>query len=245
VKRRCLEARGAQPCLVAAFALAAVGLPFAPTAGAVPIPWKNCGKAGDLLSISKAAATYWPPVGAPVPLSVVAALDPSGATVVNLEARLSLGLDWVFDSGSVSFPVAAGFATLPSSVPMTLVSPGFPIHAGPLNLLETFNSTNPPMTIATQGTLGQTINSGAGTLGLQFNGTSGFPVPPGSGTYEANLQLSTLSGQEVFCVDFTLTDTAFASAASAAIPTLSTGGLTALASLLALVGLLALGRRRF
>jgi hypothetical protein len=229
--------------LAASIALSAFCAVIAPRAAAIPIPFKNCGKPGDLLSISKADATYWPPVGAPVPLSVTATLDPSGTTISGLQARLSLLLDWAFESGPVNFPVKGGFVTLPSSVPMTLVSPALPIHLGPYNLFETFNATNPPMSIVTAGNLGQTITTATGALGLLFNGAPGFPVNPGNGTYEASLQLSTLTGQEVFCVDFTLVNIAFASTAPFSIPTLSGGSLIGLAVLLAVCGALVLRRQ--
>jgi hypothetical protein len=173
-------------------------------------------------------------------LSVTAALDPTGTRVVNLQARLSLGLDWLFESGPVNFPVVAGFATLPSSVPMSLVSPGLPIPAGPRNLLETFSTTTPPMTISTQVAIGQTITTAIASMSLLFNGNPGFPISPGAGSYEASLQLSTLGGQEVFCFDQTLADVAFASAAAVSIPTLSSGAFGALAVLLAVAGFLVL-----
>ena len=31
------------------------------TAGAVPVPWRNCGAAGDLISVQEADASVWPP----------------------------------------------------------------------------------------------------------------------------------------------------------------------------------------
>jgi hypothetical protein len=45
-----------------------IGLPSA--AGAVPIPWRNCGTAGDLITISRADSSLWPPVaGQPITLN--------------------------------------------------------------------------------------------------------------------------------------------------------------------------------
>jgi hypothetical protein len=39
--------------------------------GAVPVPWKNCGKAGDTISVSKFDASVWPPqAGNPITLSL-------------------------------------------------------------------------------------------------------------------------------------------------------------------------------
>jgi hypothetical protein len=40
------------------------------TAGAVPVPWKNCGSAGDAVNIQKLDASVWPPqAGKPLTLS--------------------------------------------------------------------------------------------------------------------------------------------------------------------------------
>ena len=72
------------PCLL----FAAISL-SAPTA-AVPIPWKNCGKAGDLLSIQQSDASVWPPSVA-APVNATATLDASGQ-LINLRVFLVHGV---------------------------------------------------------------------------------------------------------------------------------------------------------
>jgi hypothetical protein len=55
--------------MVAVVAVGLVALPSA--AGAVPIPWKNCGSASDLIRVSKADASVWPPqAGKSITLSI-------------------------------------------------------------------------------------------------------------------------------------------------------------------------------
>jgi len=58
-------------------ALVAVGLVALPSAaGAVPIPWKNCGSATDLIKVSKTDASVWPPqAGKSITLSIDFTLD--------------------------------------------------------------------------------------------------------------------------------------------------------------------------
>ena len=58
-------------------ALVAVGLVVLPSAaGAVPIPWKNCGSVTDLIKVSKADASVWPPqAGKSITLSIDFTLD--------------------------------------------------------------------------------------------------------------------------------------------------------------------------
>ena len=60
-------------------------------AGAVPIPWKNCGTAGDPISVVKFDASVWPPQrGHPITLSyqwvASRAIDPSAYEVVTLSS---------------------------------------------------------------------------------------------------------------------------------------------------------------
>src|SRR5271167_4247399 len=75
--------------LAAAAFLGAMVLP----AGAVPVPYNNCGKPTDILSVSKLDATVWPPPTA-APLAGVATIDPVTGQVTNLHVALPLGVDW-------------------------------------------------------------------------------------------------------------------------------------------------------
>jgi hypothetical protein len=211
-------------------------------ARAVPLPFKNCGKAGDIVSIQLWDASSWPPVGVPAPVQGIATFDPSTGHLTNLQIILVMGTEWVFESGALDVPVLSGFVSLPAALPMNLVSPALPIPAGPLNATQTIPSS-PPVTIISHITVGSPITSAVSSVGLTFNGMPGFPVSPEPGSYGARVQVALQSGQGGYCVDLALPNTPFVQAGSAAIPTLSGWALLALGLLLSSSGLLILKRR--
>jgi hypothetical protein len=227
------------PLSAAAFLFAA-----APPAAAVPIPYHNCGKAGDILSVQLMDASVWPPPTA-APLAAMATFDPATGQLTNLRVFLLFGADWVFDSGSLPTGLGSGFVLLPASVPMSVTSPPLPLAAGPYSLTHTFTSpdgSGASVVVNTKANVGQAISGPLTTLSLTFNGTPGFPVPPVPGAYEARVQMTLPSGAEVFCFDLTLTDLSFVSVAPPQIPILSWYGRLALLVLLAGCGVLALRR---
>src|SRR5579872_735770 len=185
---------------------------FAGHAFAVPIPFKNCGSPTDIISIQRMNASIWPPAGTPAPLQATAIYDPATGDLSTLTIDLLLGTDWTFETGNLAAPVAGGFVALPSSIPLTLVSPTLPFPAGPTNMTQVFTSSNPgsqPVTIQTSASVAQSITSVNATLTLTYNGTSGFPVPPSAGLYEATVQANESGGQEIFCATFSLPDFSF------------------------------------
>lgn len=214
-------------------------------ARAVPVPFKNCGKAGDIISISSLDASVWPPVGSSAPLAGTATFEGSGK-LVDLTVELGVGPDFVFRSaGGLNATLVGGFVALPSSVPLTLVSPSLPIAAGPYNLVRTFLSPLPgaqSVQISSHTTVGQSIAALVASLGLTFAGNSGFPVPPAAGTYGARLALTLPSGAGVLCMDLQLANTPFIVAAGP-VPALPGWGALALGVLLLAVGGWALHRR--
>lgn len=225
-------------CLL--LAAATLCLPVAP-ADAVPIPFKNCGKAGDILTVNQLDASVWPPPTA-APLTVTATIDPVTGQVSNLHAFLLLGVSWMFDSGSLPTSLNSGFVTLPPSVPVSVTSPPLPVAAGPYDAMQTFTASGgASVTVVAKANVGQSIVAPITTLTLTFNGTPGFPVRPVPGSYEARVQMTLPGGAGVFCFDQNLTDVAFVTAvAPAQIPTLSYGGLLALLLLVGGLGFLAL-----
>jgi len=217
---------------------------FVPPVGAVPVPYHNCGNPADILQISSLDASVWPPPTA-APLSGSATFDPVTGQLTNLRVLLSYGVNWIFDSGSVSTSRGSGFVALPASVPMSVISPALPLAAGPTTATQTFQSGNggAPVTVLSKGNVGQSIAAPLTQLSLKFNGASGFPVMPASGSYEARVQMALPNGTEVFCFDLTLNNVAFVTAPSP-IPTLPTYRLPALTLLAIGIGLLALRARR-
>ena len=220
-------------------------VPVSP-AGAVPVPYKNCGKPGDIVQVQAMDASVWPPPTA-APLVGTATIDPATGQLINLHVVLLFGVVWVFDSGSLATSAVAGFVPLPGSFPVSVTGPHLPVLAGPYNATHTFTSEGgggASVTVSTKATVGQDIDAPLSSLSLTFNGTSGFPLPPAPGNYTATVQMTLPSGAEVFCVDLALTDVAFVNAAPAAgIPMLTRPRLLALLALVGGAGLLALRRR--
>ncbi len=178
---------------------------------AVPIPWKNCGSATDLVLIQQINASIWPPRGTPAPLQATPVYDSSGA-LSTLTVDLLLGPDWIFQTGNLAAPVAGGFVALPPSIPMTLVGPTVPIPAGPVSITQTLTSSNPgsqPVTIQSKAAVTQSITSVNATLTLTYNGTPGFPVPASTaGPYQATVRASEGS-QEILCATLLLGNLSF------------------------------------
>lgn len=79
MRRRVRSSGARRPSWVSRLAPAAVGLALvgpvlalslSATAGAVPVPWKNCGSARDAIDVQKLDASVWPPqAGKPLTLS--------------------------------------------------------------------------------------------------------------------------------------------------------------------------------
>jgi hypothetical protein len=226
------------------YLLAAVFLfAAAPPVDAVPLPWKNCGKAGDILSVQLINASVWPPATA-APLAGKAMFDPVTGQLTNLRVFFLFGPEWVFDSGSLPTSLGSGFVPLPATVPMSVTRPPLPVAAGPYTTSYSFTSpdgSGASVTVTTKAQVAVALSSPLTNLSLTFNGTPGFPVPPAPGIYEARVQMTLPSGAEVFCADFTLTDISFVSVATPVqTPTLSWHGRIALLVLLAGCGLFAL-----
>jgi hypothetical protein len=221
-------------CLLVGAMLGALASP----AAAVPVPYHNCGKPADILQISSLDASVWPPPTA-APLAGFATFDPATGQLTNLRVRLTYGVNWVFDSGSVSTSLGLGFVPLPASVSMSATSPTLPVAIGPTSGTQTFQSAAGSVTVASKGNVGQSIVAPLTQLSIKFNGSSGFPVPPKAGSYEARVQMALPGGAEVFCFDLTLNNIAFVTGAAAPIPTLPTHRLSALLLLVAGITLLA------
>ncbi|HLX27178.1 MAG TPA: hypothetical protein VKV24_01670 [Casimicrobiaceae bacterium] len=185
-------------CLVLAAALSAPAL-------AVPIPWKNCGKPTDVLSITQAIASVWPPRVA-APARATATFDRAG-NLIDLRLFLVHGIAWTFDSGPLPATTSSGFVSLPASFPMFLTSPALPIAAGPYVTTRTFDVGSPtPVTIVDHANLAAHVNAPVTTtVSLSFDGTPGFPLTPIAGSaYAIHVQMAESGGAEVFCMDFVM-----------------------------------------
>jgi len=227
--------------LAAAIFLGCVMLP----AAAVPVPYKNCGHAGDILSVAKLDASVWPPPTA-APLAGVATIDPVTGALTNLHLLLPLAVNWTFDSGNLATGLQYGFVALPASVPLTITSPPLPVAAGPYTATRTFSSGGGggSVIVVSSGNVAQSIPAALTDLSLTFNGNSGFPVPPMPGSYEARIRMTLPDGEEIFCVDFALTNVSFVTAAaSVQVPALSRYTVAVLLLLLAASGMLVLSSR--
>ena len=196
------------------FALVAL-VGFARQGFALPVPWRNCGSATDIISVSKLAASIWPPMGTPAPIQAMPIYDPRTGNLSSLTIDLLLGSQWVFETGNLAAPLVGGFVALPSSIPLALVSPTLPIPAGPTNITQTFTSPNAgsqPITIQSTANISQSITSVNATLSLSSDGNSGFAVPVSAGTSEAIVRANESDGQEIFCFDITLSALSFVEA---------------------------------
>lgn len=229
-------------CLFVAAALSA-------PAAAVPIPWKNCGKPSDLLLITQANASVWPPPVA-APASATATFDTAG-NLVNLRLFLVHGISWTFDSGPLPTTASAGFVSLPASFPVSVTSPTLPLAAGPYSTTRTFAGHGTlPVTIIYHANLGTDVDAPVTTtVGLSFNGTPGFPLAPVAGSaYAVQVQMNESGGAEVFCMDLVVplkTATPFVSVqGTSSIPMLSRASVVLLAGMLSTVGAFAARRRR-
>jgi len=226
------------PCLL----LAAASL--SGPASAVPIPWKNCGAPGDLLSIQQFDASVWPPSVA-APVNAIATLGASGQ-LLNLRVFLVHGVAWTFDSGPLPTSAGGGFVPLPASFPVSVSSPPLPLAAGPYSTTHVFGAdTATPVTVVSKATLAAQLDPPLLTnLSLSFNGTPGFPLSSRAGdVYEVQVQMSESGGPEVFCLDLTVpfkTDAPLVKVVSpSAVPLLSRADLALLALVVAACGLLA------
>src|SRR6185312_12503512 len=95
--------------------VAGVVLAFVALAVAVPVPWKNCGGAGDVISVQQVDASVWPPVhGQKITLAVKAVI---GAAIpdATFQATIKLGPITILDRKGklsdikeVKLPIPAG-----------------------------------------------------------------------------------------------------------------------------------------
>jgi hypothetical protein len=233
--------------LICATLFAPAALLLAPVpAGAVPVPYKNCGKPNDILQVQTMNASVWPPPTA-APLVGTATIDAATGKLTNLRASLLFGVDWLFDSGNLSTSAGSGFVPLPASAPVSVTTPPLPLAAGPYNVAHTFTSQGgnaASVTVVTKATVSQEVGAPLTNLSLTFNGTPGFPLQPIPGTYAARVRMTLPSGAEVFCVDLALENVAFVNVATVPeIPMLSHNAFLALLVLVGAAGFLALHRR--
>ena len=243
------EFKTAAHSLLAPFLLLAIASLSAPAA-AVPIPWKNCGKPTDLLSIQQDDASVWPPQTA-APFKATATLDTAGE-VTNLHLFLVHGLEWSFDSGPLPSATSAGFVSLPASFPVSVTSPPLPIPAGPYSTNHFFpgGENGLPVTVVSHATLATQVNPPLSTtMSLTFNGTPGFsPKAVAGDVYGLHVQMMESGGTEVFCMDLIVPlklPVALVSVSSTpGIPLLSPAVLAILAVLVALCGVLAVRRMK-
>jgi hypothetical protein len=237
-----LNRRNLRRLLVPCLFLAAASL--SSPASAVPIPRKNCGALGDLLSIQQLDASVWPPSVA-APVNATATLDPSGQ-LLNLRVFLVYSVAWTFDSGPLPTSAGGGFVPLPASFPVSVSSPALPLAAGPYATTHVFGAdTGTPVTVVSKGTFAAQLDPPLLTsLSLSFNGTPGFPLSSAAGdVYEVRVQMSESSGPQVFCLDLTIpfkTEAPLVKVVSpSAVPLLSPLDLALLALVVAACGLLA------
>jgi hypothetical protein len=218
-------------------------------ATAVPIPWKNCGSPGDLLRITQADASVWPP-SVPAPARATATFDDAG-NLVNLRLSLIHGVSWVFDSGPLPTTTDGAFVFLPASFPVGVVSPALPLPPGPYSTVHTFaaNSAH-PTTIVEHANVAAPIDAPVTTtVGLSTNGVPGFPLVPAAGTaYTVHVQMAESGGAKAFCLDLTeplKTAAAFVAIQQAsAVPALSRpAAILVLTLMLGVVAALGLRRR--
>ena len=215
-------------------------------ARAVPIPFLNCGAAGDTLQIQQMNANIWPPLVA-APANATATFDPQG-NLVDLQVYLLLGVPWTFDSGPLPTTTSAGFVSLPASFAASVTSPALPLAAGPYTTTQTFGSGGSE-TILSKANLAATLNAPASaTVSLLSNGTAGFPLSPVPGNvYRVQVQVNAPGGGRVFCIAMNMplaAATPFVGAqATDPAPTLSSAGLITLALMLLGTGWFASRRR--
>lgn len=229
-------------CVVLAAVLCAPAL-------AVPIPWKNCGKPTDVLSITQSNASVWPPPVA-APARATATFDRAG-NLVDLRLFLVHGIAWTFDSGPLATTTSAGFVSLPASFPMYLTSPALPIAAGPYVTTHTFDVGGPtPVTIVDHANLAADVNAPVTTtVSLSFDGTPGFPLTPVAGSaYAIHAQMAASGGAEVFCMDLTVpleTAAAFVSIEKpSSIPAISRSGVVVSTTMLVVIAFFVMRRSR-
>jgi len=231
------------PLLASAVALVV----YARHAAAVPIPFKNCGKPTDIISVAALDASIWPPRGTPAPIQITAIYDGSGK-LDRLLVTILYGVNWTFETaGGMGIAPSGGIVPLPASMPLTLVSPSLPIPPGPTNITQTFTSFNPGaknITILCKANIKQAITSVNAVLTLTYDGTPGFPqVNDPLGVYGATLVVTENSGQGVFCFDLNTPLTSLVAASATPIPDLSFWTRAMLTAALAAAGLFALRLR--
>lgn len=230
--------------LASAIFLLFIATALSAPAGAVPIPWKNCGAPGDALQITKADASAWPPPVA-APARAMATFDAKG-NLLDLQLLLIQGVSWTFDSGPLPTTTSAGIVSLPASFPVDVTGPPLPLAAGPYSTTQTFTDSGASVTIADKANLAVPVTAPVTTtVGLSFNGAPGFPLVPAAGdVYGVHVQMNGSGGAGVFCMDMVIpfkTAAPFVSIQGVAdAPTLSTAGAIMLVAMLLGTGLVAM-----
>ena len=215
------------------------------SAGAVPIPWKNCGAAGDILSVSQSDASTWPPPVA-APASATATFDSAG-DLINLRLSLIHGPEWAFDSGPLPTSTSGGFVTLPASFAVSVAAPPLPLAPGPVTTMRAFGP--PPWTMISQANVGASVDPPvATTVSLMTNGAPGFPLSPSAGdVFAIRVDMRESGGARVFCMDvsepFKEATTYVSVHTVPGVPALTWGGTLLLVVALVAAGLLAARRR--
>jgi len=120
-------------------------LGFSDPAGAVPVPWQNCGTAGDPVAIQKFDASVWPPrAGRPLSLNVAWTLGRDigegdfgifsiGTSPPDFQDQLPLSLfaKWTLADEMVRGINGPRNITLPSFFPLPVFLPLLPEPPGP------------------------------------------------------------------------------------------------------------------
>jgi hypothetical protein len=165
----------------------------------------------------------------PLPLALAASIDHRTRRVKNLSGLLLWGtFPFAVASGPIPTKWEHGFVALPDPIPMTITGfsdasffesyglpTSFPIKANSygtpssgINLPGSCSPGSCDTYVANGFTKIDLPSSLSATLALTFNGVPGFPLPPQSGDYTAQIGLD-LSGSQVGCleVSFSTTDT--------------------------------------
>jgi len=180
--------------------------------------WKNCGPADAPVQVTNLKVTPDPPP-TPAPLAMTASVDGTTGQITSLHGFVLFGgLPFQLTSGPVPSAFTSGFVSLPAAIPMAVTGfngyqayplPGnFPIKAGNYGTPAggvpfVFPDGESLATVTASGStkvdLTTTILLGA-SVGVSFEGTSGFPVPAQAGDYVAQVALLGTNGRDLGCL---------------------------------------------
>lgn len=147
-------------------------------AGAVPVPFRNCGSASDIARITQVDASVWPPVpGNSVNLTwqvVISQAIPGGTESLRVTLPSGRTISFTRPIGVPARsvfgnPVGPAFETASFFIPLTSFST-VPIPAGPISNMSTFTV---PSSLAT-------------------------------GTYQWHFNASSSAGPRIACLDFSV-----------------------------------------